>query len=238
MDSPIRHHNSILTLALTFFAGLVLMPLVVFPFISQFATATAEYGDLLRNMQVLSGVLTLFYVVMRRSEGDFRALFILNVLLFAGAETFSDIARRFGVSSLHSMEMLFTVSLFIYGALALAAAIADERRGDWFHHALVTAVIGFVFLAGARMYFERKGPGWDERSRYFTFVVLGLLAVQIVCMLVCAEIRNRQLQKGSGARGQGPEQQGLGVRGQGSEQPEQQESNDTETDTENSARVG
>ena len=234
MDSPIRHHNSILTLALTFFAGLVLMPLVVFPFISQFASATAEYGDLLRNMQVLSGVLTLFYVVMRRSEGDFRALFIINVLLFAGAETFSDICRRFGISSLHSMEMLFTVSLFIYGALALAAAIADERRGDWFHHALVTAVIGFVFLAGARMYFDRKGPAWDERSRYFTFVVMGLLAVQVVCMLVCAEIRNRQL-KGSGARGQpaAPERE----RGGGPEQPERQDTG-TDTETENNARAG
>jgi hypothetical protein len=192
MEAPVRQHSSILTLALTFFGGLVLMPVIVMPFVPQFAAASTEYGDLLRNMQILSGVLTLFYVLLRRSEGDFRALFIVTLFLFAGSESSGDIARRFGVASLRPLEMLFTFSLFIYGALALAAAIAEERRGDWFHHALVTAVVGFVFLSATRIYFERKGAAWDERGRFFTLIILALLGVQIVVVLICAEVRARR----------------------------------------------
>ena len=196
--APQRHHTSILTLAITFFIGLVAMPLVVFPFIPQFATASAEYGNLLRNMQILSGILTLLYVILRRSEGDFRSLFMLTVGLFAATEGLAGMSHYFGVQALHPLEMLFSFALFMYSCLTLAAAIAEERRGDWFHHALVNTVIGFVLLSAVRFYFEKKGPQYEERARMFIFVVMLLLALQLAVLLVWAEIRARR--KGADAK--------------------------------------
>ena len=189
---PLQHHPSILTLAITFFLGLVAMPLLVFPFVPQFATASSEYGNLLRNMQILSGIVTLLYVILRRSEGDFRALFMLSLALFVAAETMTGLSRHFGIQALHPLEMLFTFALFLYSALALSAAIAEQRRGDWFHHALVTANIGFIFLSAVRVYFEKKGPSYEGYSRVFTFIVVLLLTFQIAGVLIWGEISTRR----------------------------------------------
>lgn len=187
-----RHHPSILTLAIAFFVGLVAMPLIIFPFIPQFASASAEYGNLLRNMQILSGILTLLYVILRRSEGDFRSLFMLTVGLFAATEAFTELSYYFGIPALHALEMLFAFALFMYSCLTLAAAIAEERRGDWFHHALVNTVIGFIILSAVRFYYEKKGALYEDHGRRFTFIVMLLLALQLAVLVVWAEIRARR----------------------------------------------
>jgi hypothetical protein len=189
---PIQHHPSIQTLAITFFIGLVVMPWIVFPFVPQFAAASAEYGNILRNMQILSGIVTLLYVILRRTEGDFHALFMLSVGLFVAAEALTGMGRFFGIQALRPLEMLFTFALFLYSALSLSAAIAEQRRGDWFHHALVTANIGFIFLAMVRFYFEKKGPLYEGKGRVFTFVVVLLLTFQIAGVLIWGEICARR----------------------------------------------
>jgi hypothetical protein len=181
-------HPSVLTAALTFFLGLVLVPLLLFPFLPH-AAALSGYSDSLRNLQILTGIMTIIYVVLRRTEGDFRALFIISTGLFALTEGLDAVSRRLATHSLVPLEMQFATAMLVYSSLALTAAIAEGDRRNWYQRALVAAVTGFIGLAGMRVYFQMRGGGSGAWERIAILIVTTLVTLHVGGILVWGELR-------------------------------------------------
>src|SRR5687767_14412400 len=68
-----RHHASVLTAALTFCFGLILLRMIA-TFMGTRLGALMLIHSELTSLQMLVAVCTVLYVVLRRSEGDFHAL--------------------------------------------------------------------------------------------------------------------------------------------------------------------
>jgi len=128
------HHPSVLTLAVTFCGGLIALHLAVTLFAPQWLPLVPGYRSLVWRLQLVIAVATLLYLVLRRGEGDFRALFIVALALFAAAEGLGVLARWYGFLALNELAKPFNVALFIFSSLGLSAAIADRmwqgRRGS------------------------------------------------------------------------------------------------------------
>jgi hypothetical protein len=77
------------------------------------------------RLQVVISVATLLYLILRRAEGDFRALFAVALGLFVATEGVGAIARGYGFITLNELAKPLNVSLFIFSSLAITAAVAD-----------------------------------------------------------------------------------------------------------------
>ena len=170
--APLRHHPSVLTATLTFCVGLFVIRTAALALVPVLR-ASNPAGDLLWNLQLLVGICTLVYLVLRRIEGDFLALFIINFSMFIATECLGVLAREYGLFALHGLCMLFNIGMFIYGCLALTAAIAEGKTSDVYRRPLGAACIGFVLLAMLRIFLQTHTPAADE-NQITTLALLGL----------------------------------------------------------------
>ncbi|MCY3021489.1 MAG: hypothetical protein NTW87_20940 [Planctomycetota bacterium] len=189
---PGQHHPAILTLAVTFCGGLVVLWMVATWISPPWLPATPAYGNLLWHLQLLIVAATVLYLVLRRAEGDFRALFIVALGLFLVTESLGALARGYGFTTLHDLGKPFNLTLFIYSSLAVTAAIADGRRREAYHGALVAAATGFLCLATLRAAFEMKGREMDGRVNNVMTVALGGIVICVAFSLLKHEITARR----------------------------------------------
>src|SRR4051812_24727398 len=141
-------HASVLTLVLTLSIGLVLFRIVLI------ATGSPAYGELLFPLQFTAGIAAIFYLILRRSEGDFRALLMVSLGLFLATEVTGALAREYGMLALNKLGREFNLTLFIFSGIAITAAVADGRRTDRFQASLIAANMGLLFLAAIRTIFH------------------------------------------------------------------------------------
>ena len=185
------HHPSVLTLAVTFCGGLIALHLAVTLFAPQWLPLVPGYRSLVWRLQLVITVATLLYLILRRAEGDFRALFIVALGLFAGAESLGATARWYGFIALNELAKPFNVALFIFSSLALSAAIADwgwrgqqppAARGakrDRHAFALALANMGFLFLACLRGTLEMRGHELSDKANV---LISAALAATVLCV--------------------------------------------------------
>ncbi|MFH0937709.1 MAG: hypothetical protein V1899_00255 [Planctomycetota bacterium] len=184
-------HTSIMIMALTFCAGLVILCLLPGVLGLRFGLGLLAYNERLVDLQILVVICTLLYLTLRRSEGDFRALFIIAFSLFVGTEGLAALARSYGLITLDAFDIIFNISLFMYSSLALTAAIADGPKRDFYHYALLIASLGFLLLATLRICFDLRPGGALEYRNQVIAAILAIIAISIIVMIIREELRTR-----------------------------------------------
>ncbi|MGD0092450.1 MAG: hypothetical protein ABSE73_21250 [Planctomycetota bacterium] len=200
-DSGI-HHSSVLTLALTFCGGLIAVHLAVGILAPHWLALTPGYKALVWRLQLVIAAATVLYLILRRGEGDFRALFIVVLGLFAIVEGLCVLARWHGFLALNELARPFNVALFIFSSLALSAAIADRTRQsqpppaaapcarhDPHHFALLLASIAFLFLSCLRGAIEMHQQELSERANVYTCAVLAVAALSVGAAILKGALR-------------------------------------------------
>jgi hypothetical protein len=190
------HHPSVLTLAVTFCGGLILIHLAANLLVPQWLPMAPGYRSLVEHLQVIIGVATALYLVLRRGEGDFRALFAITFGLFLTTEGLDILARGYSVLALNDMAKPFNIALFIFSSLALTAAIADGRRRDPYHLPLVMANTGFLFLSALRGGIEMRGRELNENAHKLITVAFVVVVLGVAVALLRGEIRAHPRTKG------------------------------------------
>jgi len=182
-----RHHPSVVTAAVTFCVGLIVLRAVAPLLGSRLSVMAMLYGDLLLNLQMVIGACTVLFLILRRHEGDFRALFLVSFGLFVGSEGVAALSRTYGLQTLNTFSTLFNLALFIYSSLALTAAMADGPRRDHYQRTLVIADGGFMLLAALRTIYDMRNLESDERQNAAVSIILFVLVAAISILLVRAE---------------------------------------------------
>jgi hypothetical protein len=185
--SEAQHHPSIVAAALTFCAGSIALRLIA-------NLAGGRIGsvilieDLVANLQMLVTCATLLYLLLRRAEGDFRALFVVSFALFCCAEGVSTMARTYGLYTLDPVIMVFNIAIFMYSSLTVTASLADGPQGDTYKKVLVGASLGFMLLATLRTFLGLRGANFDRRQE---LIIVGVLAIILIYMLTLLLVSER-----------------------------------------------
>ena len=169
----LRHHPAVVTGAVTFCLGLVVLRTLSFVITPKLAVSSI-YGDMLWNLQMLIGACTVVYLVLRRGEGDFRALFIIALSLFAAEEGLNALATKFGLFALQGLSMVLNISTFIYSSLALTAGMADGRTRDPFQRSLTGANFGILVITLLRVLLQTSRRSLEDENRVSAFVLLAV----------------------------------------------------------------
>jgi hypothetical protein len=184
-------HPSVITAVITFCVGLSALRIVILYFGQHFSVTSGAYGDVLWDLQLLITISTAMYLVLRRAEGDFRALFIISFGLFIATECLASLVRSYGFISLHNLVVMFNMTLFIYSSLCLTASIADGPRREYFSRCLTRCSIGFMFYSALRTFFEMKGRDAEVRTNMIMSLALLGLIVYLGAQLIHGEMRAR-----------------------------------------------
>jgi hypothetical protein len=194
-----QRHSSLLTAVITFCLGLSLLRLVFLYLGPRFTLASSAYNDLLWQLQIVVTVVTLIYVVLRRGEGDFKALFIISLGLFITTEAVSALLHSFGLLSMAGPCILFNMALLIYSSLTLTAAVADGPKKDLYDKCLMTANMGFMFTSALRTFLEMRGQDAGMRGNLSMTLVLSALIIYLGVMLIRGELNFRPRPNASGS---------------------------------------
>ncbi|MBE7462861.1 MAG: hypothetical protein HS116_05120 [Planctomycetes bacterium] len=176
-----RKHPQVLAAAVTFCVGLLLIRVIlVLMNPGALPPLGSTWGDPLLWLEALCLGMTALYLVLRQEEGDFRALFLLTVALFAVAEVLAWVAQRFALAPVRDFSTLMAFAVAIYSSLALTAVAYDpstealraQRRP------LVAAVIAVLVLAVLRAFGPYLGGTDHAPSRTLREMAgLGVLIV-------------------------------------------------------------
>lgn len=184
-------HPSVITAVITFCVGLSALRIIIVYFGQHFTIASAAYGDVLWDLQLLITVATAVYLVLRRGEGDFRTLFVISFALFIATECLAALVRSYGFLSLKNLVVMFNMTLFIYSSLCLTAAIADGPRRDLYPRCLTRATVGFMFYSALRTFFEIKGRDSEMRTNFIMSLALTGLILYLGIHLLRGEMKLR-----------------------------------------------
>ena len=139
-----RLHAPVLKLALAFCLGLGAMQLLL---LNSDAAAASGRAAPFWQLNLLIGTCTLVYVLLRRLEGDFRALFLIAFCLFVAGEGLALFARAYGINALHLIGALFRHGLLVFSSLSLTAGAADSLAQSRHERVMFAATCGFLFLS-------------------------------------------------------------------------------------------
>lgn len=185
-------HPAVLSLVLTFTVGLVVLRILLIAIHSPVLYTSPDMREVLWQLQFTTGTSAALYLILRRSEGDFRALLIVALGLFVATESTGALARDYGVYGLSLLCKIFNVTLFMFSGMAMTAAVADGRRADRYHACLVAAGMGFLFLSAVRTFFNIRSRDIDERSSSVSTMVLTGVIIYVLVLLVRGELRGRR----------------------------------------------
>ena len=141
----VRLHAPVLKLALAFCLGLGAMQLMLI--YSDAGASSAGRAAPFWQLNLLIGTCTLVYLLLRRLEGDFRALFLIAFCLFAAGEGVALFARAYGINALHLIGALFRHGLLVFSSLSLTAGAADSPAQTRHERVMFAATCGFLFLS-------------------------------------------------------------------------------------------
>lgn len=171
--ATLRHHPAVVTGAVTFCLGLVVLRTVSLALMPRLASSNA-YGEMLWNLQMLVAACTVAYLILRRGEGDFKALFVITFGLFAASEGLGVLASKYGLFALQSLSMVMNITIFIYSSLTLTASLADGPSRELYQRALVGANLGFLFVSVLRVFLEIGRRSMEDENRVTTIVMLAV----------------------------------------------------------------
>jgi len=184
-------HGSVLTAVITFCLGLSLLRVVMVAIGSR-SFSSAAYGEMLWQLQLLTASGALVYVVLRRSEGDFRALFIISLILYVGTECSAALARDYGFLALNRLCALFNMGLFIFSTMTITAAVADGWRVDRYRVCLLLALGGFIGLAALRTFFLVRTRVFDDHANTIGTLFLTGIVLYLGVMLLRREFSEKK----------------------------------------------
>jgi len=128
VNGPVeRNHPQIVAATVTFCLGLLLVRALMALWMSDRYRPASVGSDPLLLLEIFSACGTLLFLVLRGEEGDFRALFLVTVLLFIGEEVLSSIALIFGPVQIRVLSTVMAFATSIFGSLAV---IADAYDGQ------------------------------------------------------------------------------------------------------------
>jgi hypothetical protein len=182
----IRHHSSILTGTVTFCLGLTVLRLVAAFIDVRNPVVFAMSSELLvsiSNLHIVVTACTALFLILRHYEGDFRSLFIVCLGLFILEEGVSILYAHYGIIPLQSLESLLNIALFMYGSLAMSAAVADGPKTDDYQRPLAVACFGFMLLACTRMILQIRG-GTETHLNFASAILILLMAAIITVLLL------------------------------------------------------
>lgn len=123
-------HPQVAIASLTFCCGLFLVRAVLsLGLFKGFKVPPFSFHDPLVQLQGIAFGVTLLFFALRKEEGDFRALYIGTLALFAGSEVLNYIYTGLGVVSLAPLSVLVSFAVAIYSSLTLSAAAYDYAEG-------------------------------------------------------------------------------------------------------------
>ncbi|MBI3831394.1 MAG: hypothetical protein HY291_17885 [Planctomycetes bacterium] len=119
-DRPVvRKHSQILAASVTFCLGLLLVRVllgVLRP--GRFPPLTSGDDPLVLLEMVAAGG-TVLYMVLRGEEGDFRALFLVSLMLFMGQEAMSFVAGAYGLMQFTVFALVAAFATTVFSSLGL-----------------------------------------------------------------------------------------------------------------------
>ncbi|HEY3320195.1 MAG TPA: hypothetical protein VGP72_07005 [Planctomycetota bacterium] len=193
ITAPPGRHPIIVTAVLSFSIGLIVLHTVLPLLGAHLIPSLPAYSSVLGQLQMLGAGATVLYLILRRSEGDFHALLLTSLLLLAGTECLSALARGYGLLSLTRLAGVLNMGLFVYSSLALTAGAADSgsHRPHSRRLCLLAASTGMLLLASLRVFLQVRRRD-DEASHWLLTLVLGGVALLVGGILVFEELRRRR----------------------------------------------
>lgn len=180
-------HPQVFAAAVTFCLGLILVRIMLAYFGPEhYKPPASAWNDPLLLLMAVSAGTTVLYAVLRLEEGDFRALFLLTLGLFIGAEVLEYLAAVFALAKIQDLGTVFSFSVSIYGLLALASAFYDfpKSRLDSSQSPLVAACVGLSAASCSRALAPVAGLVDERIPELLGAVVLMVAAVSLVTALV------------------------------------------------------
>lgn len=191
-DAPVFKHASILTAVLTFCIGLLVLCALFTWLNPQFSFATQNYGQMLWRLQAVITGGTALYLILRRSEGDFRALFCVSLGLFVLSEIISALIRFYGFLALSGLTSLTNMGLCIFSSLALSASFADGQRRDGYARILTFSASGLMFLAAVRVFYDLRIQDMDVRGNRIVAGIVAAMAIMVGSGLLMCFVGERR----------------------------------------------
>lgn len=186
-----RQFASVLTLVLTFCVGLVGLRMVLAA-LGLRASISSGASGALWNLELIIVLSTVLYLLLRRGEGDFRALFVVAFGLFACSEGLSALARSYGLAALGGLSLLFSQAMMVYAALALSAAVTEGWLKDIYHRKLVGISVGFMALGICHILLEIFSRENEKAQNEILLAALLGIAAYAVILLLLAERKKSQ----------------------------------------------
>lgn len=180
-DAVPQLHLPIFRLALSFCFGLATMQIAAFA-MGLHAPTTGHAGPLW-HLNILVGVCVATYWPVRRNEGDFRALFITSICLFALGEGLSALAHAYGMGSLRDLSGDFRNALLVFSSLALTAGATDTTPHTQHERTMFAASGGFLLLAIVHLILKFKRIENDAVEDFATIGIALVVAAYAAIML-------------------------------------------------------
>jgi hypothetical protein len=175
-------HPPVLKLAIAFCIGLIVMQVVAFAM--GLNPPPAGHGTPFWHLNLVIVICTALYIVLRRTEGDFRALFVTAFALFIFGEGLSILARFYGISALHNLSGVFRHAMLVFSSLTITAGAAEARLRSPHERLMLAASGGFLFLAALHLMLDFFKRGNDQvRDIATATVALGVLIFAATVLL-------------------------------------------------------
>ena len=167
-----RKHPQVVAAVITFCVGLLFVRFLV----GYWGPGRLSLGsggfESLRMLEFIAIIFSICYIILRESEGDFRALFLVALALYAGEETLVFCANTFWIGSFHSLGILTTFAACIYSALALIAAVYDPPGTDPYRPPLLVACLAILLVSAIRALGTLPLPPFDRYQHALGIAVI------------------------------------------------------------------
>ena|GEM_PF-1931394 len=177
-------HPAIVAFSMTIVSALMILRIFLYFFKGQQLTAALVYSEMLWQLQTVTLAATGLHLMLRRSEGDFRALFIVSLLTFLATEGLAALSRSYGITTLARLLIPFNLALFTYSGLALTAAVADGFSGNKLRRVLLAASGCFLTISIFRAVLETKSTLPAEYISLPATLVLGAVTAYVAWLLL------------------------------------------------------
>ncbi len=182
-------HPAISAAVLTFCGGLVLLRVYLMA-VHGGGRSVPAYAEVLMQLQMIAVLGAAMYWLLRRSEGDFRALLGVSLVLFACGEGLNTLARNYGLLPLLRLGSVFNIALFLYSSLTITAAIADlprarfaQNRPGNAHAALVVSSFGLMLFSTLRLFLQISRRDLDDAANHVATLVLAGIVLFVTVLL-------------------------------------------------------
>lgn len=180
---PPRQHTQVLAAALTFCFGLLAVRLALAWLGSGRSWGLSfSWQDPLVMLGLLALCATLVYLCIRGDEGDFRALFFIALVFFAGEEGLTYLTRAYGALTFKVLAMMMGFASAIYASLAMTAAAYDGPAASRApNQKLAVAACGALLVLGLLKALGTTRKGVYER--WFEIAGMVVLAIAAAYLL-------------------------------------------------------